>query len=146
MCSIRNNGRVLGLDVGERRIGLALSDALFLTAQPYDTLWRKDEQTDLTALCALIAQNGVTALVCGLPRNMDGSEGAQAQVTRDFARKLEAQSGLSVVFVDERLTTASARRTLIEGGVRRKSRKNVIDKLAAVSILQTYMDRQHAGF
>lgn len=144
MCSISSNARVLGLDVGEKRIGLALSDALFLTAQPYDTHWRKSEAYDLETLCGIIRKNGVTLLVCGLPRNMDGTEGPQAQVTRAFAQKLSEKCGLSVVFEDERLTTAGARRALIEGGVHRGDRKNVIDMLAAVNILQTYMDRQKA--
>ena len=133
-------GRLLGLDVGDRRIGIALSDPLGITAQPLETLHRTKQADDIAHICALIAQNAVTTVVCGLPLHMDGREGEQAAVTREFAAQLETACGVPLVFCDERLTTAMARRTLIEGGVRRDKRKQFIDKLAAVQILQTYLE------
>ncbi|MBE5761443.1 MAG: Holliday junction resolvase RuvX [Clostridiales bacterium] len=134
--------RALALDVGEKRIGVAMSDPLGITAQPVTTIHRKIRRDDIAQIVDIIKTNGVDTVVCGLPKNMDGSEGFQAEETRLFAQALKEASGMEVVFVDERLTTASARRTLIEGGVRRDKRKGVIDKIAAVYILETYLARQ----
>ena len=134
--------RALALDVGEKRIGVAMSDPLGITAQPVTTIHRKIRRDDIAQIVDIIKTNGVDTVVCGLPKNMDGSEGFQAEETRLFAQALKEASGMEVVFVDERLTTASARRTLIEGGVRRDKRKGVIDKIAAVYILETYLAKQ----
>ena len=134
--------RALALDVGEKRIGVAMSDPLGITAQPVTTIHRKIRRDDIAQIVDIIKTNGVDTVVCGLPKNMDGSEGFQAEETRLFAQALKEASGMEVVFIDERLTTASARRTLIEGGVRRDKRKGVIDKIAAVYILETYLAKQ----
>ena len=117
---------MLALDVGSKRIGVAGSDALGLTAQAIETLQRARSR-------------GAEAFVLGLPRNMDGSEGFQAEDTRAFAQALQEKAGLPVLFVDERLTTRAAHNVLIEGNVRRKDRKKVVDKLAAVLILESYL-------
>ena len=136
--------RVIGLDVGERRIGVALSDPLGITAQPLETYRRKhaDASADVNYLSGLIAEKNAGLIVCGLPLNMNGTEGPQAADTREFAQALSESSGVALEFIDERLTTAMARRSLIEGGMRRDKRKNVIDQLAAVHILQTYLDKK----
>ncbi len=130
---------VLALDVGSKRIGVAGSDALGLTAQAIETLQRARLEDDLAHLAHLAASRGAEAFVLGLPRNMDGSEGFQAEDTRAFAQALQEKAGLPVLFVDERLTTRAAHNVLIEGNVRRKDRKKVVDKLAAVLILESYL-------
>ena len=130
---------VLALDVGEKRIGVARSDALGITAQPVETYNRVNKRADIEHIVALTKDSAADTAVVGLPRNMSGTIGSQAQITLDFAKAL-MDTGLYIKFIDERLTTASARRTLIEGGVRRDKRKLVIDKVAAVEILKTYMD------
>ena len=122
--------RVICLDVGERRIGVAVTDPLDITAQGVETIWSKGLEKDVARVKEICAQFNTTRLLLGLPRNMDGSEGFQAQHSREFGARLE-QDGYEVRFYDERLTTASASRTHIEGGVRREKRKDVIDKLAA---------------
>lgn len=129
---------VLALDVGDKRIGVARSDPLGITAQPLMTYVRKNREADVAHIAALARESGATAVVLGLPRNMDGSLGDQARRTIAFARHL-ADAGLCALFIDERLTSAAARRTLIEGGVRREKRRQVIDKLAAAEILRTYL-------
>ena len=130
---------VLALDVGARRIGVAGSDALGITAQAIETHTRTKLDDDLAHFCELAKERGAQAFVLGLPRNMDGSEGMQAQDTRAFAAALEQASGLPVLFVDERLTTRAAHSVLSEGNVRGKNRKKVVDKLAAVLILENYL-------
>lgn len=131
--------RILCLDVGEKRIGVAVSDALDLTAQGVTTIWTKGYGPDAEEVLRLCEQYETRHILCGLPRNMDGSEGFQAQRVRAFADIL-TEKGLEVRFQDERLTTKSARGVLLEADVRRGDRKNVIDKLAAVFILQSYLD------
>ena len=133
-------GRIIAVDVGERRIGVAMSDLLGITAQPVETYRRKNRTTDIEYFLKLLAEKDAELIVCGLPLNMNGTEGSQAFDTREFADELSAASGIAVKYVDERLTTAMARRSLIEGGMRREKRKNVVDQVAAVHILQTYMD------
>ncbi len=138
-------GRVLGLDFGSKTVGVAVSDALMLTAQGVETIERKEENK-LRKTCArieeLIAQYGVDTIVLGLPRNMNHTEGERARKTREFGTMLERRTGLPVIFQDERLTTVAAEQVLIENRVRRKNRKAVIDKIAACLILQGYLDRQ----
>lgn len=131
--------RAMGLDVGEKRIGVALSDPLGLTAQGLTTINSEGMERDIARVRALAEQHDVDQIVVGLPKNMEGSEGFQAERVRAFAGKVE-QLGYRVIYQDERLTTASARRTLIEGNVRRDKRRQVIDKLAAVYILQGFLD------
>lgn len=131
--------RILCLDVGEKRIGAAVSDLLGITAQGLETIPNRGDTNNLQAVLALAKQYETDRVLCGLPRNMDGTEGFQAQFVRDFAAKLQ-EAGLQVRFQDERLTTAIALRTLIEGNVKRKDRKQSVDRLAAVQILSTYLD------
>ena len=131
--------RVICLDVGERRIGVAVTDALDLTAQGVETIWTKGLENDVKRVREICAQYETNRLLLGLPRNMDGSEGFQAAHSREFGQRL-TEEGFEVRFQDERLTTTSATRTLIEGGVRREKRKDVVDKLAACYILQAFMD------
>ena len=132
--------RIICLDVGEKRIGVAVSDALDLTAQGVETIWTKGHERDAARVLELCAQYDTHHVLCGLPRNMDGSEGFQAQRVRAFAERL-AQAGLEVRFEDERLTTKLATGVLLEGDVRRSKRKDVVDKLAATYILQSFLDK-----
>ncbi len=137
-------GRFLGLDVGEKTIGMALSDELGLTAQPYQTLKRKGEAQDLRAIGAILEERGVATVVVGLPKNMDGSIGRQARRVAAFAEKIEAAFDVPVVFWDERLSTAAVERVLIQADVSRAKRKTHVDKLAASVILQGYLDSNPA--
>ena len=132
--------RVICLDVGERRIGVAVSDLLDLTAQGVETIWTKGFERDAARVQELCGQYETDRVLCGLPRNMDGTEGFQAQRVRQFAEKLTSM-GLNVRFEDERLTTKLATSLLIEGDVRRRQRRDVVDKLAATYILQSFLDR-----
>ena len=135
--------RILGLDFGSRTVGVAVSDALLLTAQGVETIERKDENK-LRKTCArieeLVAQYEITTLVLGLPKNMNNTEGDRVEKTKEFKEMLERRTGLPVVLWDERLTTVAAEQVLMESGVRRENRKAVIDKVAACFILQGYLD------
>lgn len=135
--------RILGLDFGSRTVGVAVSDALLLTAQGVETIERKDENK-LRKTCArieeLAAQYEVTTIVLGLPKNMNNTEGDRVEKTKEFKEMLERRTGLPVVLWDERLTTVAAEQVLMESGVRRENRKAVIDKIAACFILQGYLD------
>ncbi|MCL5677486.1 MAG: Holliday junction resolvase RuvX [Firmicutes bacterium] len=137
--------RVLGLDVGDRRIGVAVSDELLLTAQGVAVIQRQGLDSDLRQVETIIERHGGAGLVVGLPRNMDGSLGPQAEKVRRFAEQLERRTGLPVQFWDERLTTVAAERVLLEGDVRRARRKQVIDRQAAILILQGYLDRRRTS-
>ena len=133
--------RILAFDDGEKRIGVAVSDPLGITAQGIETYHRTDDlEQDVAHLIKLANGYKPVKLVFGLPRNMDGSYGFQAQITREFAEAVLAKWDGDHAFQDERLTTASARRVLIEADVSRDKRKQVIDKVAAVVILQGYLD------
>jgi len=134
-------GKLLGLDLGSRTIGVAVSDGLRITATPLETVSRKRFGADAARLAELVRENTAVALVLGLPLNMDGSEGPRAQSTRAFARNLAPKLNLPILFWDERLSTAAVDRMLIEGGTRRDRRAEVIDKLAASYILQGFLDR-----
>lgn len=131
--------RVICLDVGERRIGVAVTDALDLTAQGVETIWCKGIENDVARVVELCKQYETDRILCGLPRNMDGSEGFQAQRVRAFAEKL-TEVGYNIRFQDERMTTKLATGVLLEADVRRSKRKDVVDKLAATYILQSFMD------
>ena len=134
--------RIMALDVGERRIGVALSDALGITAQPLMTYNRaKDNRKeDIAGLWELIKKHEVEKLVVGLPKNMNNTLGFKAEEVQNFIKALVEVEDIPVEWVDERLTTVSAERTLLEADVSRKKRKAVIDKMAAVLILQTYLE------
>ena len=133
--------RIMALDVGSKRIGVALSDPLKITAQGLETFQRTTLEEDIRGLWQLIAQHEVSQLVVGLPKNMDGTIGFKAEEVQQFVADLTAQRSIEVIWVDERLTTVSAERTLLEADVSRAKRKKVIDKMAAVLILQSYLDR-----
>jgi putative Holliday junction resolvase len=130
----------MGLDIGDKRIGVAVSDLLMLTAQGVESYTRKSEEEDIAHMKKLSADYNVKKIVCGLPINMNGTIGEQAEKIKVFAGKLKESLGIDIDYFDERLTTASATRTLIEADVSRKNRKKVVDKVAAVYILQAYMD------
>jgi len=133
--------RILAFDIGEKRIGVAVSDPLGITAQGIETYHRTDDlEKDVDHLIKLANGYKPVKLVFGLPRNMDGSYGFQAQITREFAEAVLEKWDGDHAFQDERLTTASARRVLLEADVSRDKRKQVIDKVAAVVILQGYLD------
>lgn len=131
--------RILGLDVGDRRIGVAVSDLLGMTAQPVETYTRVGYGPDVRHFKELAAAYETDQFLCGLPRNMDGSVGGQAERVRDFAAQLEA-AGLTVHYQDERMTTVSAERALLEADMRRDKRKQKVDMVAAVIILQAFLD------
>jgi putative Holliday junction resolvase len=139
------NARLFGLDLGEKTIGIALSDARRTIASPLETLKRTKFQPDAQRLLQLARLHGVGGFVIGLPRNMDGSEGAAAQSARAFGRNLAALSDLPIAFWDERLSTAAVTRTLIEADTSRKRRAALVDKLAAAYILQGALDRLGYG-
>ncbi|MDP6874892.1 MAG: Holliday junction resolvase RuvX [Alphaproteobacteria bacterium] len=134
--------RLLGLDLGSKTIGLALSDTTWRIATPLVTIRRRKFSLDAERLFALIDEHGVGALVLGLPFNMDGSEGPRCQSTRAFAQNVLALRDLPIVFQDERLSTAAVQRMLVEEmDSTRKRRAEVVDKLAAAYILQGLLDR-----
>ena len=140
---MRPSPRLLGLDLGSKTIGLALSDPAFMVASPIDTIRRTKFGKDAAELDRLIADRGVGGLVLGLPINMDGSEGPRCQSTRQFATNL-IQRGMEqpIVFWDERLSTAAVERVLIdEADMSRRKRADVVDKMAAAYILQGALDR-----
>ena len=134
--------RILAIDYGDARIGLALSDESETLASPLSTYASVSMRKDIDHIAALAKEKNAGRIVLGLPVNMDGSEGERAQKTRSFGTVLARVSGLEVVYKDERLTTVSAERTLIECNVRREKRKQVIDTLSAQLILQSYLDAQ----
>jgi putative holliday junction resolvase len=133
--------RLLGLDLGEKTIGLALSDTTLSVATPMQTLKRGKFTADSALLEKIVAEQGVGGLVIGLPLNMDGSEGPSAQSARAFARNISARTPLPVALVDERLSTAAVTRTLLEADASRRRRAQVVDKMAAAYILQGALDR-----
>jgi len=138
---LKPGGRLLGLDVGSKTIGLALSDMTRAVATPLTTIKRTKFTKDAAELSEVIESHDISALVIGLPLNMDGSEGPRAQSIRAFARNLGSHVSLPVAFWDERLSTAAAERTLLEADASRKRRGEVIDKMAAAIILQGALDR-----
>ena len=139
--------RIMALDVGERRIGVALSDLLGITAQPLMTYNRADnnQKADIEGLGELMKKHEVEKLVVGLPKNMNNTIGFKAEEVQNFIAALVKAYPIEVEWVVERLTTVSAERTLLEADVSRKKRKKVIDMMAAVLILQTYLE-SHQGF
>jgi len=133
--------RLIGIDLGTKTIGLALSDVSRSIASPLETIRRTKFSADVKRLAELAARHGVGGLVVGLPLNMDGSEGPRAQATRAFVRNLATHLPLPVAFWDERLTTAAGTRTLLEADASRARRSDLVDKMAASYILQGALDR-----
>ena len=136
-------GRIMALDVGDRRIGIALSDALMITAQGLETYTREDDDTekDVSYIVDLATKHNVQKIVFGLPKNMDGTLGFQAEMVQEFARAIKEKFTGETDFFDERGTTISAHEALRSGGLKTKKHKAVVDKIAAVIILQAYLER-----
>ncbi len=132
--------RSLGLDVGDRRIGVAISDPLGITAAGLETIERKNSQVDVAAIAELARRHGAVEIVIGLPKNMDGSIGEQAQKVQSFGKKLARATGLPIIYEDERLSTISAIRTLTIQGVKTGHNKDLVDRQAAAIILQKHLD------
>lgn len=132
--------RVLALDLGKRRIGLAISDPLGITAQGLPNLERTNKRADLAALAALATEREVGVILIGNPINMGGLEGRQSAWVREFAAALEQRTGLPIRFWDERLTTVEAHRVLRESGISLEKRTAAVDRLSAVILLQSYLD------
>lgn len=133
------NGRILALDVGKKRIGLALSDGLRLTAQGLETYQRIRIREDLQRLTTLMREREVGTLLVGKPLHMSGSESRQSEYTREFANRLGEHAGIPVVYWDERLTSVEAERMLREAGASLNERKGAVDRLAAVLLLESYL-------
>jgi putative Holliday junction resolvase len=139
------NARLIGVDLGEKTIGLALSDVNRTIASPLETLPRTKFRSDAAALLRIAERHGAGGFVIGLPKNMDGTEGPRAQSTRAFIRNLVPLTELAIAFWDERLSTAAVTRTLIEADASRARRSDLVDKLAAAYILQGALDRLGYG-
>lgn len=137
------SGRVLALDVGSKTIGLAVSDGLGITAQGLDTIRRKNKRTDLAALKSVIEQYGVSEMVVGLPLRMSGQEGTQSGKIREFVTVLEKEFAIPIHLMDERLTSVEANRVLRESEMSIKKRAGAVDRLAAVLILQSFLELQN---
>jgi len=132
--------RVLGLDYGDKRIGVALSDAFGWTAQGLEKIDNVTEEAVLRRIAELVEQNGVETVVVGLPKNMNGTIGPRGEICMAFADRLRERLTVPVDLWDERLTTAAATRTLLEADVSRRKRKQVVDQMAAALLLQNYLD------
>lgn len=134
--------RILGLDVGTKTVGVAVSDLLGMTAQPVETIKIDSEAGEFgfERLAELITEYNPSKIVLGLPKHMNNDEGIRAEASRNYGEKITETFDVAVEYQDERLTTMQAEKVLIDGGVRRKDRKKSIDKLAAVLILQNYLD------
>ncbi|MFQ5478032.1 MAG: Holliday junction resolvase RuvX [Candidatus Binatia bacterium] len=129
-----------GLDIGERRIGVAVTDPLEITAQPLGVVTRQSWKKDIAGIMELLKDYEVDAFVVGLPLTMKGEEGEQADRVKHFCKHLETETGLAVFFQDERLTSVQSERAMIEAGMSRRKRRNNIDKTAAALILQAWID------
>jgi putative Holliday junction resolvase len=145
LAALPSTGKLLGLDLGTKTIGVAISDGMRYSATPLETIKRQKFTQDAERVVQLIAENRAVGVVLGLPLNMDGSEGPRAQSTRAFARNLAQKIAIPIVFWDERLSTSAVTRTLIEADVRRDRRAEVVDKLAASYILQGALERLRRG-
>ena len=135
--------RIIGLDFGSKTVGVAVSDELLITAQGVEIIRRKSEgklRQTLARIEELIAEYQVEKIVLGYPKNMNNSEGERCEKTLEFKAMLERRTGLEVVLWDERLTTVAADKAMMEASIRREDRKNYVDKIAAVFILQGYLD------
>ena len=135
--------RILGLDFGSKTVGVAVSDELLITAQGVEIVRRKSPsklRQTLARIEELIEQYGVEKIVLGYPKNMNNTEGERCAKTKEFKELLERRTGLEVVLWDERLTTVAADRSMMETGIRRENRKEYVDEIAAIFILQGYLD------
>jgi len=132
--------RILGLDIGEKRIGVAVSDELGLTAQGVAVIKRTSDKKDIGEILKYVEKYNVSKIVVGLPKNMNGTEGRSSELVRSFCEKLKKSLNVVIEYWDERLTTVAAEKILIQGDMSRRKRKVVIDKIAAVLILQNYLD------
>lgn len=139
--NLPTSGRLMGLDLGTKTIGVAISDGIRLTATPLETIKRQKFTQDALRLAQIIEEHNISGIVLGLPLNMDGTEGPRAQSTRAFSRNLNSKIDLPIAYWDERLSTSAVTRTLIEADVSRAKRAQVVDKLAASYILQGALDR-----
>ena len=135
------NSRILALDLGKRRIGLAISDPLGITAQGLPNLERRNKRSDFAALETLIREREIGMILMGNPINMGGAEGRQSGWVREFAEELERRTHLPVKLWDERLTTVEAQRVLKSSGISSRKRADSVDRLAAVILLESYLDR-----
>lgn len=138
--------RIMGLDFGSKTVGVAISDALLLTAQGVEIIRRKEEnklRQTLARIEELIVEYEVEEIVLGLPKHMNATEGVRVELTQEFKEKLERRTGLPVYFWDERLTTVAADKIMMEAGIRREHRKEYVDRIAAALILQGYLDRRN---
>ena len=135
-------GRLLGIDLGTKTIGLAISDGLQMTATPAETIKRKKFGVDAEQILKLIDENQIVGIVIGLPLNMDGSEGPRVQSTRAFVRNFSQKCELPIAYWDERLSTTAVTRTMVEADISRAKQAKVVDKLAASFILQGALDRR----
>ena len=133
--------KCIAFDIGDKRIGIAVSDPFCQMALPLETYYRKNFIKDLQYLANLAKERYADVIVCGLPLNFDGSESEQTLKTKSFVEELKKHTNIPIVFEDERFTTLEARRVLIEGNVSRKDRKDVIDKVAASYILESYINK-----
>ena len=133
-------GRILALDLGKKRIGLALSDPLGITAQGLPTIQRSNIRADMAALAGIVAEREVTLLLMGNPLHMSGDAGRQAAYVREFAERLAAHTGVPLKYWDERLTTVEAHRVLRSSGIGIEKRARAIDKLSAMILLESYLD------
>ena len=141
--SLNNKPRILCLDYGEKRIGIALSDELRLTAQENRVLNRKNLKSDLSAILDIIENFQVGEIVIGMPLNMNGTLGPQAEKVLAFSKKMKSKTDVPIHHWDDRLSSSAVEKVLIEGGVRRQKRKKIIDKMAAQYILQGYLDNKN---
>jgi putative Holliday junction resolvase len=132
--------RILGLDIGDRTIGVALSDPLGITAQGITTVRRKNQEKDIEELKSICEKYGVELIVSGLPKNMNGTLGPQSEKVLSFCKVIEQSIKVPIKMWDERLTTVAAHRAMIEGDLSRAKRKKIVDKMAAIYILQGYLD------
>ena len=133
-------GRIMVLDIGDKTIGVALSDLMGMTAQGIKTIKRTSKKNDIEEIKQIIKEKQVNLIVSGLPKNMNGTVGPQGEKVQKFCELIKEETGLEIEFWDDRLTTVAAEKTLITADVSRKKRKNVIDMMAAVLILQGYLD------
>lgn len=145
LSDIPPTGKILGLDLGTKTIGVAVCDAMRYSATPLETIKRTKFTQDAERIIQLIADNQIVAIILGLPLNMDGSEGPRVQSTRAFARNLAPKINLPIAYWDERLSTSAVTRMMIDADMRRDRRAEVVDKLAASYILQGALDRLRRG-
>ena len=137
--------RIMGLDVGDKTVGVAISDPLFVTAQPYETIKRRKTKFDIDRIVEIVNDKEVSLIVVGLPKNMNNTIGPQSMKVMSFVDLIKKRIDIDIVYEDERLTTVQSEAVLIDMNVRRENRKAHIDKIAASFILQSYLDRRSNG-